>query len=578
MTSPWWRGAAIYQVYPRSFQDSNGDGIGDLPGLIQRLPYIASLNVDAIWVSPFFKSPQKDYGYDVSAYREVDPMFGTIGDCDLLISECHRLGIKVIFDVVLSHSSDQHPWFQDSRRKLNGKEDWYVWADPKPDGSPPTNWMSLFGGPAWSYDPLRGQYYLHNFLAEQPDLNFHNPEVQNAMLDVVKFWMDRGVDGMRLDVVNFYFHDKQLRDNPPRPAEMGFALQYHHPDPYSMQRHLYDKSQPENLAFIERLRTLTDLYPDRMLVGEIGDDHQVARMAEYTKGGKRLHTAYCFQLLTGTDVELTPAFIRDAIEEDLKAGDSWPSWAFSNHDVPRSVSRLGQRYITNPAWPKMLMGLLLCLRGTLCIYQGEELGLPEANVPYDRLQDPWGRRVWPIWQGRDGCRTPMPWNAALPHYGFTNGEPWLPLAPEHDNMDVSAQEANVDSMLAFTRAMLSFRKKHPALVTGDIKFENADGKILVFTRGLAEEAFLCVFNMSDTDVTFKLPFGFRDGADAMVSQAEISGGVVSMGAFGFATVPVSGLSKSLAKPKSFWTKALSFCGVRIGSSVRNNMKAGVLPS
>lgn len=571
----WWKGAVIYQVYPRSFQDSNDDGVGDLPGLIQRLPYIASLGVDAIWVSPFFKSPQKDMGYDVSGYREVDPLFGTIGDCDLLIAECHRLGMKIIFDVVLSHSSDQHQWFQDSRRRLNGRDDWYVWADPKPDGAPPNNWMSHFGGAAWSFDPLRGQYYMHNFLEEQPDLNFHNPDVQDAMLDVVKFWLDRGVDGLRLDVVTFYFHDALLRDNPPRPPELGSALQFRHRDPYSMQQHIYDKSQPENLKFLERLRKLTDTYADdRMLVGEIGDDYPLVRMAEYTYGANRLHTAYSFALLTGTDdVTFTPAYVHQAVLDELAASEmnTWPTWAFSNHDVPRSVSRLGPRHISNPQWPKCLMALLLTLRGSICIYQGEELGLPEANVPYERLQDPWGKHVWPNWQGRDGCRTPMPWADGIAHYGFSGAEPWLPAAPEHQGLTVSVQEQNPESMLQFTRAFLKFRKTHGALMTGDIAFiDSRDEHLLAFTRSDERESLLCIFNLSDGPREFKLPVTTYDGTNGQLFQAVVDGGTLSLEGFGFAVIPASAASNSLAKVKSFWASAFSFLGSRIGSSVRHS--------
>ena len=567
----WWKGAVIYQVYPRSFQDSNDDGIGDLPGLIQRLPYIASLGVDAIWISPFFKSPQKDMGYDVSGYREVDPLFGTIGDCDLLIAETHRLGMKIIFDVVLSHSSDQHPWFQDSRRRLNDKDDWYVWADPKPDGSPPNNWMSHFGGPAWSFDPLRGQYFMHNFLEEQPDLNFHNPTVQDAMLDVVKFWLDRGVDGLRLDVVTFYFHDKELRDNPPRPPEMGSALQFRHRDPYSMQKHLYDKSQPENLLFLERLRNLTDSYEQRVLVGEIGDDYPLVRMAEYTYGANRLHTAYSFALLTGTDdVTFTPQFVRQAVMDELAASEekTWPTWAFSNHDVPRSISRLGPRQMTNPQWAKCLMALLLSLRGSICMYQGEELGLPEANVPYDRLQDPWGKHVWPNWQGRDGCRTPMPWNDAQPHAGFSGHEPWLPAAPEHQSLSVTSQEQNPDSTLHFTRSFLKYRKDHDALRLGEISFVDTSDDILAFTRSAENESFLCVFNLGGTPATFKTPAIAWDGENGSLSQAAINGGTLTLEPYGFALIPASAASSSLAKAKSFWTSAFSFLGSLKGSSLR----------
>lgn len=537
---PWWKGAVIYEVYPRSFQDSNDDGIGDLPGLIQRLPYIASLGVDALWVTPFFKSPQCDFGYDVSDYRDVDAMFGDMEDCDNLIAQAHKLGLKIIFDTVLSHSSDLHPWFQDSRRRLNGKDDWYVWADPKPDGSPPNNWFSMFGGSAWTFDSLRGQYYLHNFLKEQPDLNFHNPDVQDAMLDVVKFWLDRGVDGLRLDVVTFYFHDKDLRNNPPRPEALGTALQFNHRDPYSMQEHIYNKSRPENLVFLERLRALADSYDNRVLIGEINDDHRIARVSEYTYGRKRLHTAYCDVLMLGTgDMPFTPSLVRQAAEDNIRYVDgmNWPSWAFSNHDVPRAASRLGPKNINHPNWPKMLMALLLSLRGSICIYQGEELGLPEANVPRDRLRDPWGKRVSDIWQGRDGCRTPMPWNDALTNFGFSGVDGWLPAAPEHQGMAVGTQEEHTDSMLHVTRKLLKYRHDHPALLAGDIAFLESSDRILAFTRGKDSETILCVFNF--------------DSAPARFDYAGVTGGSVSLEGFGFAFVGLSPASSSLASAKSF---------------------------
>lgn len=517
-SKPWWQGAVIYQIYPRSFQDSDGDGVGDLQGIINRLPYIADLGADAIWICPFFTSPQKDFGYDVSDYRGIDPLFGSMNDCDALITSAHALGLKVVFDLVLSHTSDQHDWFQDSRRKRSNKTDWYVWADPKPDGSPPNNWVSLFGGPAWSFDPLRGQYYLHNFLKEQPDLNYHNPAVQTEALNILRFWLDRGVDGVRLDTVNFYMHDEQLRDNPARGDMGGFALQFEKPDPYNMQRHVYDKSQPENLAFIEALRTVTNTYPDRVLIGEIGDDAPNVRAAEYTQGATRLHTAYSLALMGGTAKTVTPATIRDAIEAEYAAsgGTSWPSWAFSNHDVVRVRSRWGGAHTDHADWPKMLISLLLCLRGTLCLYQGEELGLTESSLEAHELQDPWGKYLYPEWQGRDGCRTPLPWDATG---GFTTGTPWLPYAHAHLTMNVAAQMRDTQSMLQHTRAMLALRKQHSALLYGDMVFLDAPAPLLAFTRTHAGTNVLCAFNLSDQAVSVPL-------------SAALSSGVTSLPAFG----------------------------------------------
>lgn len=311
----WWRGAVIYQVYPRSFQDTTGDGLGDINGITERLPHIASLGVDAIWLSPFFKSPQADMGYDVSDYCDVDPLFGALDDFDRMLKEAHRFGLKVMIDQVISHSSDQHPWFKESRSSRdNPKADWYVWADPKPDGTAPNNWLSIFGGPAWEWDGVRKQYYMHNFLGSQPDLNFHNAEVQNALLDSVKFWLDRGVDGFRLDTINFYFHDKLLRDNPPLIPDPD-ATSNDAPDvnPYGMQNHLYDKTQPENIAFLQRFRALLNQYEGRTSVGEVGDGaRSLKTVADYTSNGDKVHMCYTFDLLG-------PEFSASHIKKSVKA-------------------------------------------------------------------------------------------------------------------------------------------------------------------------------------------------------------------------------------------------------------------
>ncbi|MBM3617063.1 MAG: alpha-glucosidase, partial [Alphaproteobacteria bacterium] len=296
--SEWWRGGIIYQIYPRSFYDSNNDGIGDLNGITQKLPYIKSLGVDAIWISPFFKSPMKDFGYDVSDYRDIDPIFGTLEDFDNLVKEAAKLKLQVMIDLVISHTSSEHPWFIESASsRVNAKADWFVWADPKPDGTPPNNWLSIFGGSAWEWNATRRQYYLHNFLRSQPDLNFHNKEVRQQMLDVARFWLERGVHGFRLDTVNFYFHDAKLRSNPPV-KEKKHVFDAPDSNPYVMQEHIYDKSRPENLIFLEDLRKLMDEYPHTATVGEIGDEGNVKLMADYTKKGKRLHMAYSFAFLS----------------------------------------------------------------------------------------------------------------------------------------------------------------------------------------------------------------------------------------------------------------------------------------
>ena len=401
----WWRGCVIYQIYPRSFQDSNGNGVGDLAGVLTRLEYVANLGVDAVWLSPFFTSPMDDMGYDVSDYKDVDPLFGSLEDFDKIIAHAHDLGLKIIIDQVLSHTSDQHPWFAQSKSSTkNDKSDFYVWADPKPDGTPPNNWLSIFGGSAWEWNTSRRQYYLHNFLGTQPDLNFHNEQVQNAILDILKFWLDRGVDGFRFDTVNFYFHDRQLRDN------QHLVRQSNRPEinPYEMQVQAHSKNQPENLGFLKRVRALLNKYDAITSVGEVGDSLQAIKiMADYTKDNDKLHMAYSFDLL-GPD--FTAKHFRSRVEEfQSGAPDGWPCWSFSNHDVTRHVSRWAEHGVSEQALARQTFALLSTLKGTICLYQGEELGLPEADILFEELTDPPGIRFWPEYKGRDGCRTPMPW-------------------------------------------------------------------------------------------------------------------------------------------------------------------------
>ncbi len=501
----WWRGAVIYQVYPRSFQDSTGDGSGDLAGIISRLTHIASLGVDAIWLSPFFKSPMADMGYDVSDYCAVDPMFGTIEDFDALVAEAHRLGLKIIIDQVLSHTSDQHAWYVESRRSRdNEKANWYVWADPKPDGTAPNNWISIFGGPAWEWDSVRKQYYLHNFLASQPDLNFHNAAVQDALLETVRFWLERGVDGFRLDTVNFYFHDPLLRDNPPMPR--GKANDIPDTNPYGYQDHLYDKTQPENLAFLNRFRALLNMYGARTSVGEVGDGERSLRtVAAYTEGGDKLHMCYTFDLL---GPEFSAVHIRKCVAAfETAVADGWVCWAFSNHDVMRHVSRWTPPGGDPDAVAKFSITLMASLRGSICLYQGEELGLPEAELAFEDLRDPYGIRFWPGYKGRDGCRTPMVWEAARTNGGFSTGKPWLPVPDNHRARATDTQNADDASILAHYRAVLAFRKKHPALIDGAITFLDADGDILAFTRTseTETETLLCAFNFSSEAKEWTLP-------------------------------------------------------------------------
>ncbi|PUB19256.1 alpha-glucosidase [Yoonia sediminilitoris] len=499
----WWRGAVIYQIYPRSFQDSNSDGIGDLRGIVQRLPYIASLGVDAIWISPFFMSPMKDFGYDVSDYCDVDPMFGNLADFDAVVETAHRLDVRVMIDLVLSHTSDQHPWFETSRESRdNEKANWYVWSDPKPDGTPPNNWLSIFGGSAWHWDARREQYYLHNFLVAQPDLNFHEPAVQEALLDVARFWLNRGCDGFRLDTINFYIHDAQLRDNPPLPPEKRNATIAPSVNPYNHQEHLYSKNQPENLVFLRKLRAVMEPF-GAAAVGEVGDAQRgLEIMGQYTAGDDLMQMCYAFEFLA-KDQPTADRFVSVLKQVDEVAADGWACWAFSNHDVMRHATR----WDLPPGAQRMYATLILCLRGSVCLYQGEELGLPEADVAFEDLQDPYGIEFWPEFKGRDGCRTPMVWEPSNQNGGFSMSRPWLPVATEHLNLSVALQEDDPGALLHHYRKAIAFRHAHSALSRGDHADLAATGDVLHFKRIDRAETIFCAFNLSDTPSDFDLPEG-----------------------------------------------------------------------
>jgi alpha-glucosidase len=494
--TPWWRGAVIYEIYPRSFLDSNGDGVGDLPGIMQRLDYVASLGVDAIWIAPFFRSPMADFGYDVADYRSVDPLFGAMQDFDQLLAKAHDLGLKVMIDQVLSHTSVEHAWFKESRQSRdNRKADWYVWADPKPDGTPPNNWLSIFGGVAWQWEPRRRQYYLHNFLSSQPDLNFHNPELRCAVLDNVRFWLDKGVDGLRLDAINFCFHDQLLRDNPPKIAGQCSPAGMFADNPYSFQHHDYNNTRPENLEFLEELRALLNRYPEAVSLGEICSEDSLATMAAYLDR-KRLHMGYCFELLSH---EFSAEHIRSTVERlERQLDGGWPCWAISNHDVERVVSRWGGAN-PSPHLANQLSALICSLRGSPCIYQGEELGLVEASVPLEALRDPYGLTFWPTFKGRDGCRTPMPWDDAE-HGGFSPVKPWLPVPTEHRKMCVAVQDTQRNSPLNGFRDFLRWRKTQPALQRGTIRFVPMREPVLALVRTLGNSSVLAAFNLANEPV------------------------------------------------------------------------------
>ncbi|AJY45676.1 alpha-amylase family glycosyl hydrolase [Martelella endophytica] len=532
----WWRGGVIYQIYPRSFQDTTADGIGDLPGITKRLGYVADLGVDAIWLSPFFKSPMADMGYDVSDYCDVDPMFGTLADFEALVAEAHRLGLKVIIDQVLSHTSDQHPWFKESRQsKDNDKADWFVWADAKPDGTAPNNWMSIFGGPGWEWDGTRKQYYMHNFLASQPDLNFHCQEVQDALLETVRFWLDLGVDGFRLDTVNYYFCDAELRDNPPMDHDDNAAgLDAPDVNPYGFQQHIYDKTRPENVKFLQRFRALLDGYEARTSVGEVGDGaRSLKTVADYTTGGDKLHMCYTFDFL---GPNFSPAHIRDCVEDFFATvEDGWVCWAFSNHDVDRHVSRFAKTEAEREPVARLALSILATLRGSVCLYQGEELALPQAELAFEELRDPYGIRFWPSFKGRDGCRTPMPWNKGEPHAGFTTAEkPWLPVPAAHLPLAVSEEAMKPESVYNHYRATLAFRREHDALQDGDIVFHDSDNEdVLIYTRMKGETTLLFVFNFSaePQSVPLQVAVEHVKSLDLPGMTGVLNGAHVDLGAF-----------------------------------------------
>ncbi len=518
--SYWLRGAVVYQIYPRSFSDADGDGVGDLRGIIDKLDHVAALGCDAIWLSPFFASPMKDHGYDVSDYVGVDPLFGIMADADALIARAHALGLKVIIDQVWSHSSDQHPWFAESRASRdNAKADWYVWADAKLDGSPPNNWQAMFGGPSWTWDARRRQYYLHNFLPEQPDLNVRNLAVQDALLDTARFWLERGVDGFRFDVVNFLTQDAQLRDNP------ALEHKWPPPRPHQFQRHLYDRTQPETLPFLVRVRALLDRY-GAIAVGEIEDEEPLKVQREYTDGPDRLHTAYSFFLLRAR--EMTPALIKDAMAQ-WEGARGWPSWSLSNHDVARFPTRLAD---DDPARAKLMLALLLSLRGTAFLYQGDELGLPQGEVPFARLRDPEAIAFWPAGVGRDGARTPMPWLRAAHMAGFTEADDaWLPLDARHRALAADAQAGVSGSMLEFTRAMIAFRRSALALREGDFLVLDAPEPVLAFERRAQGERLLCLFNLGPEPVRLPLTEGaarFSVGHAALLTGAAALNGYAAL--------------------------------------------------
>ena len=482
MSPAWWRRGVIYQIYPRSFQDSNGDGVGDLAGMLQRLDYCATLGVDALWLSPIYPSPMADFGYDVSNYTAVHPLFGTLQQFDELVARMHQRGLKLILDYVPNHTSDQHPWFQESRTsRTSPKRDWYLWRDPAPDGGPPNNWLSQFGGNAWEWDPSSGQYYYHAFLKEQPDLNWRNPDVRAAMFDVLRFWMRRGVDGFRVDVLWHLIKDEQWRDNPPNP--------YFRPGdpPHLSQIPLYNTDRPEIQELVARMRGVVDEFDDRVLIGEIY--LPVERLVAYY-GAKLdgVHLPFNFHLLLTAWKARSIASLIDQYEGAVPTG-GWPNWVLGNHDNPRVATRVGSLQARVAAM------LLLTLRGTPTLYYGDEIGMTNTNVPPDKIQDPFEKNVPGLGVGRDPVRTPMQWTGAA-NAGFsTSGKPWLPVADNYPVVNVQAEDEDPKSILALYRQLLQLRRNHPALVDGSYEPVTMSGDLLVYIRRSPGGSLLVALNL-----------------------------------------------------------------------------------
>ncbi|MCB1175262.1 MAG: alpha-glucosidase [Leptospiraceae bacterium] len=484
----WWQHGVIYQIYPRSFYDSNQDGIGDIQGIIDKLDYIQDLGFDAIWISPINSSPMHDFGYDISDYRSIDPLFGTNKEFYDLVKQAHKRKIRIIMDLVVNHSSHQHPWFLESASSRdNPKADWYIWQDPR-NGREPNNWLAAFGGKAWQWNAARQQYYLHTHLMEQPDFNWRNPELRKAIFNDIKFWLDKGVDGFRLDVINFLLKDRELRNNP-------FTFRGPSPRPYDLQAHIYDRNQPENLEIMTELRRLSDQYRDRMLVGEVyapRPDPQLS--ASYVGDGRNmLHMAFDFSIIYQKKWHAR-SFINPVQRwYELLPPQAWPCHVLSNHDQPRSRSRFGGGK-ENEKRARVAAAFLLTIRGTPFIYYGEELGMYNGKIARSQLQDPVGKKYWPLHPGRDPERTPMLWSNQK-NAGFSSQEPWLPLNEGWQSQNVEVQQADPDSLLNFHKRLIHIRKKSKALMQGDWKLE-ADGSqnYLAYSRTWQKESVLVLLN------------------------------------------------------------------------------------
>jgi len=492
---PWWKKGIIYQIYPRSFMDINHDGIGDLEGITRKLDYLSDLGIDAIWLSPIYQSPNVDFGYDVANYVDVDQEFGTLQHFDQLVTAAHQRNIKIILDLVLNHTSDQHPWFVESRKsKDNPYHDWYMWHDPSPKGGPPNNWLSWFGGGGWEYDQHLDQYYFHMFYKEQPDLNWRNPQVRQAMLDVYRFWLDRGVDGFRMDVFNMYFKDKDLRDNP---------LGGKGPRKFNHQLHLYDMSQPEMHPLLQEIRQLLDSYGETYMVGETF--YSSPQQAAAYIGDDQLHAGFDFSMLGR---KFSAPFFRKAIKDWRSALDEkWPNFVLNNHDNSRSATRYKAK--KDDKVLRVSAAMLLTLVGTPFLYYGEEIGMRDIFLWRHQVLDPVSKRYWPLHPPRDGCRSPMQWDGT-DFAGFSNARPWLPVHPAFEQRNVQVQQADPASLLHFYKNLIAIRRAHSALNCGSMEMIDDDNpSILAYTRQSDDETVLVALNFTRRTARLDLPIPYR---------------------------------------------------------------------
>lgn len=545
----WWRGAVIYQVYVRSFRDSNGDGIGDLGGVLQGLEHIASLGTDALWLSPFYKSPQKDFGYDISDFRLVDPTAGTMEDFMRLRDAAHALGLKLILDFIPCHTSDQHPWFAESRSSRDDpKADWYVWAERRPDGCPPTNWLSSFGGTAWTWEPRRSQYYYHPFLKQQPALNLHNEELLEHLVGEMTYWSDLGVDGFRIDAVQCLSWDRDLRDNPPVGREGSNALIGGGPtNPFAAQHHLFDRNAEGTDKIIERFGRYAD-EKGVVLIGELADIDTASAAPQFTAREHGLHAVYDFALINcHPDVDTITGQLE---RRERLLGDGWLFNVFTNHDSTRAVSNLThfalEKYRSQAA--KMLLFMQLTLKGGCIIYQGEELGLPHPDLDYEDIVDPWTKAFWPTFKGRDGARMPFPWQSDAPFAGFSEAEPWMRVAEEHLPLALDQQEEDEGSVLNFFRQFTTWRRNHPALLYGDERMSRGErAPIICWQRCTREEDLRVFVNFSIDQAFMPLDESWQPlDAPGCVQQREGHG--LSLGPLEFAIATSSGKAGTDRKP------------------------------